>query len=447
MEIRDPVHNFIDLTDTEIAVINHPSFQRLRRTRQLAMADLVYPGAVHHRFEHSLGVCHVAGRVAKQLLLDDDQIRYVRLAALVHDIGHGPFSHVSEEPLAEVNRRWLEESKVPEEKIHEQMGLEIIRHQLVAGGVIEKPALQEICAILDTVGNKRRTIARDIVSGPLDADKMDYLLRDSLFCGVKYGVYDLERLIRALRVIKQGTEQFIGVHADDVAVVDQFVIARFNMSIQVYGHKTRRATDLMLNRAIMKAIDFEDAEIIDAYTFIPDDKDMGKYLDFDDRVLMAQLLRSKSTAAQKLARCLMMRDLPARICYRPLDQVVEEELAQELADKNKRKNATEKIRNHFFRNFKGADHDRVFVEVVDSKPIGKFNDLPEVDPEQIYVVRTESLLPRTLPKESHFFRDYQFTKNPHLAVYTNLEEQKSESHEDCRKRAGAVLNDFFSESS
>jgi uncharacterized protein len=94
--IRDPVHNFVRLRDKEVNPINTPVFQRLRGIRQLALANLVYPGAVHTRFDHSLGVCHVAGLMADELDLPPDQVELVRLAALLHDLGHGPFSHVSE---------------------------------------------------------------------------------------------------------------------------------------------------------------------------------------------------------------------------------------------------------------------------------------------------------------------------------------------------------------
>src|SRR5579872_2919850 len=447
MEIRDPVHNFIDVNDTETAVINDPAFQRLRRIRQLAMADLVYPGAVHHRFEHSIGVCHVAGRVAERLLArreDQDQIAYVRMAALVHDIGHGPYSHVSEDPLAEVNKDWLIQSGIPKDKVHERIGLDILKHRLRGNNLINGATYRHVKSILDTIGNTTRTIQRDIVSGPLDADKMDYLLRDSLFCGVKYGVYDVERLIRALTVIRQGQDAFIGVKVEDVAVLDQYVIARYNMSLQVYGHKTRRATDLMLNRAIMAAVRAGDEYVVKAYTYEQDSKDfVERYLAFDDRVLMSYLLDSLSPIAKNLATRLVNRRLPTRVCYQPLHEITDDAMQERLRDKNQRQSATDEIRQEFEQNFSGADPDCVFVEVVDSKPVGKFNDLPEVDPEQIFLMSDTWNQPRTLPKESHFFRDYKFTPNPHLSVYVNLDEAEGETHESCRRRAWDILGHLF----
>src|SRR5437867_2858508 len=105
ISIRDPIHNFIELTEEEAKLLATPLLQRLRRIRQLAMASLVYPGALHTRFDHTLGVCHVAGLMARRLGLDPHETRLVRLAALLHDLGHGPFSHVSESVLARYANR------------------------------------------------------------------------------------------------------------------------------------------------------------------------------------------------------------------------------------------------------------------------------------------------------------------------------------------------------
>src|SRR4051812_39873863 len=110
-KVRDPVHNFVHLEEDEVKLVDTPVFQRLRGIRQLAMANLVYPGALHTRFDHSLGVCHVAGLMAEELELQDHDRRLVRLAALLHDLGHGPFSHVSEISL----ERFADRSKLPAE--------------------------------------------------------------------------------------------------------------------------------------------------------------------------------------------------------------------------------------------------------------------------------------------------------------------------------------------
>ena len=122
-QVRDAVHGFISLTDKQVRLINTPVFQRLRGIRQLALANLVYPGALHTRFDHSLGVCHVARLMAEQLRLDKSETRLVRLAALLHDLGHGPFSHVSENALEIYGDR----SKLPADQKKDKIHLNILQ--------------------------------------------------------------------------------------------------------------------------------------------------------------------------------------------------------------------------------------------------------------------------------------------------------------------------------
>ena len=188
---RDPVHGFIELEPHEVRLVDTPCFQRLRRIRQLAMADLAFHGAVHTRFDHSLGTCHVAGRVAAQLELDPAQRRLVRLAALLHDVGHGPFSHVFDDILEAV---WEEEGRdVRSEKPHELISRTILGRDRGISDILSATERQQLASLLDR--GYGDPLLKDIVSGSLDADKMDYLLRDSYFCGVRYGVYDLDQLL------------------------------------------------------------------------------------------------------------------------------------------------------------------------------------------------------------------------------------------------------------
>src|SRR5262245_1770892 len=126
ISIRDPIHNFIELTDEEVKLIATPLFQRLRRIKQLALASLLYPGALHTRFDHTLGVCCVAGLMAKRLNLSDYERRLVRLAALLHDLGHGPFSHVSENVLERYANRDALRTEQKKEKIHELVTAHLI---------------------------------------------------------------------------------------------------------------------------------------------------------------------------------------------------------------------------------------------------------------------------------------------------------------------------------
>lgn len=214
-EIRCPVHGFIGFSDWEREVINHPTFQRLRRIRQLAWTDQVYPGATHTRFEHSLGVMHIAGQLFDALarsspdvlkpadgftpdaLKRDKQI--VRFAALLHDTGHGPFSHAAEDLFPEI-------AKGKHYK-HEAYSGAAIRYSLK--GAIENHPLNdsaikadEIADLLESNSRAGRLLLwRDLIDGQMDADRMDYLLRDSLHIGVDYGRYDWRRLLNTVRVI------------------------------------------------------------------------------------------------------------------------------------------------------------------------------------------------------------------------------------------------------
>jgi HD superfamily phosphohydrolase len=244
----------IGLSPHEWAAVNSPVFQRLRGVRQLAMTHLVYPSAVHTRFEHSIGVCHVAGLLGKRLELDQDKTRVVRAAALLHDIGHGPFSHVSEQVIDEI---------AGVSGVHEAISAYLIRNDAELIAALGREVVDAAGAIVALKGP--RSVERDIVSGPTDADKLDYLLRDSYFAGVKYGEYDLERVIDSVRVIAPRTAQTqLGFDADGLWAVEGLLMARHHMHRQVYGHKTRLATDIMITRALRLGIE---SGVIDAAAY------------------------------------------------------------------------------------------------------------------------------------------------------------------------------------
>ncbi|MBT97679.1 MAG: hypothetical protein CL902_03515 [Dehalococcoidia bacterium] len=162
-ELRDPVHGLIRLSDQEIELINTGPFQRLRRIRQLAAADLVFPGAVHTRFDHSLGTMHIAGRLLNHLRLtneiDDSDVEIVRLAALLHDIGHGPFSHVSDYLLGKYYDK-ATVGETPREKIHEKVTVDIINNLEVISSLLTTNQKIGISKII--LGDSSRDYRRDI---------------------------------------------------------------------------------------------------------------------------------------------------------------------------------------------------------------------------------------------------------------------------------------------
>jgi uncharacterized protein len=273
-EIRCPVHGFIPFSDWEREIINHAAFQRLRRIRQLAWTDYVYPGAMHTRFEHSLGVMHLATRLYESIVersrplleefygYDDAGFRrdkaLVRLAALLHDVGHSPFSHAGEDvfPFRKDGKKRY---------VHEEYSAAIIRHLLK--DVIEHHPLNgnydfsadDIAALIEgSSRSARRLFWREIITGQMDADRMDYLLRDSLHAGVDYGKYDWRRLLNTVVAVempqpegeagKQGLR--LGVTEGGVHAAEGLILARYFMFTQVYFHKTRVAYDHHLRHAL-----------------------------------------------------------------------------------------------------------------------------------------------------------------------------------------------------
>lgn len=242
--VRDPIHGMISLSRAEWEAIDTPIFQRLRRVRQLAMTHLVYPGALHTRFEHSIGVRYIAGRLSESLNFPEADADVTKTAALLHDIGHGVFSHVSEQVIDELSGA---------EGVHEAVSVAIMRTNPDLHAALGKDLCEEAAAIVGLEGS--RTAMRDVVSGPTDADKLDYLLRDSHFAGVNYGRYDLDRIIDTARVIAPSSAQSqLGFDADGLWAVEEMRMARHHMHRQVYGHKTRVATDIMTTRALRLAI-------------------------------------------------------------------------------------------------------------------------------------------------------------------------------------------------
>lgn len=251
LEIRDPIHGFIYREPHEQEIVDSSTFQRLRRLKQLALANLVYPGANHTRFDHSLGAFHVAGRVAQRFGLDATETKLIRLAALLHDIGHPPFSHVSEPILKKHSGDRIKLK--PKQQVHELISAQIIREDPALSGLILDSDRQKIVRLL--AGEFGYALLKDIVSGPIDVDKQDYLLRDSYFCGVRYGLYDIERLLNCMVVHDDGEDRFLAISKDGIHVLEQFVLAKYYMTTQVYRHRIRLITDEMIGRAISLGIE------------------------------------------------------------------------------------------------------------------------------------------------------------------------------------------------
>jgi HD superfamily phosphohydrolase len=242
--IYDPIHGFIELDAGEVALLSAPVVQRLRRLRQLGLAYLAFPSAEHSRFSHALGALAIGTRAFDALRVhspeafDSDrafaeQRALLRASLLLHDLGHGPFSHACEAVLGVRHERRTEAI----------LALPELRDALAAIGVDPDAVLGLI-----TGDAGADPVLRELVSGPnLDADRMDYLLRDAYFTGVAVGTYDAAQLIASLRILDVDGRPQLGVDGRGVVALESFVLARYMMFATVYFHHTTRAFERVLN--------------------------------------------------------------------------------------------------------------------------------------------------------------------------------------------------------
>lgn len=251
---RDAVHNIIRVDLGEPGgeligrLIDAPEFQRLRRIRQLGLAYFAYQTAEHSRFTHSLGAFHLATRVLARLSrkysISDDDALAVRVAALLHDIGHGPFSHVVESILG---------------FHHEDFTVAAVKSQSTAVGRIlssySKSLPDDVSAIIR--GEFRRMALGQLVSSQLDVDRMDYLLRDTMMTGVKYGIYDLEWVIKSIEINEETDQLYVA--APGLYAVEDYLQARYYMFRQVYFHRTLRAAEAVLRSIVRRALELRSA--------------------------------------------------------------------------------------------------------------------------------------------------------------------------------------------
>ena len=336
-EMRDPIHGFIKLSEKEKKLIDTPVFQRLRRIRQLAMTFLVYPCAVHTRFDHSIGVMHIAGRICNRLRelnparICEEDIDRVRLAALLHDVGHGPFSHVSEYLL---DKYALDEDAGGRvrEKIHEKITVDIVCNDPQINDILDDDERNFVIEMIQ--GKPTPDWHRDIVSSELDADKMDYLLRDSYFTGVKYGIYDLEKIIESCLIEGDKTETSLAVSSKGIYALEQLLLARYHMTQQVYWHRVSLISNEMIIRGISLAIDDNDdnnEEMKQLYQYDEKNKDkfVKNYLKYHDEKLIECLRNCEQQKACEIFNRLYDRDL--------FKMVAELQLKDETNSKVKRK--------------------------------------------------------------------------------------------------------------
>ncbi|MGI8734469.1 MAG: HD domain-containing protein [Pyrinomonadaceae bacterium] len=251
---RDPVHNIIRLrTDSDegelmMRLIDAPEFQRLRRIKQLGLGLYTYQGAEHSRFTHSLGAFHLMTRVLDRLgemhTIQPEDRAAARAAALLHDVGHGSFSHVMEKVLGFHHEAWT---------VQVVLSADTEIGQLLRDHSADLP--EKVAAIIE--GKFQPVALAQLVSSQLDVDRMDYLLRDSLMTGAKYGIYDLEWIINALAIDEAGDRIYVA--ARGLYAVEEYLQARYYMFRQVYFHRSLRSAEAVLRSVLRRALQLLEA--------------------------------------------------------------------------------------------------------------------------------------------------------------------------------------------
>jgi hypothetical protein len=318
MRIRDPIHGTIDVSDEEKAVIDSRYYQRLRHVRQLGFGDLAFPGATHTRHAHSLGAMHVASRVFQAVagrsnLPAEVRARFsaaVRLAVLCHDLGHMPLSHASERIApARASLRlpsWLDSAAEGEQATHEDFTAKLLLDSSLTSIIEQRygPLGITPMAVVGLITGERAPqdpgfshagvdwtpLLRAIVSGELDADRMDYLVRDSFYTGVNYGRYDMDWIISNLNPAVKDGRAYLALSRAAAFAFEDFLLSRYHMFVSVYYHHTSVNFDYMLRRYYEEAPgEFE----------IPSDPEA--FLSCDDVALWHTLRRSKNPWAERIS--------------------------------------------------------------------------------------------------------------------------------------------------
>jgi HD superfamily phosphohydrolase len=248
--IRDALWDTIVLDARAVRIVDAPAFQRLRYIRQLGLAHLVYPGATHTRFDHALGVYHLAGRALALLERGGlpaearDDAALIPLACLLHDIGHFPFSHALEE---------LEDLRAVGD--HEEVGARFLRDPEI-GAALDEMGSDAGRRVAELIAGRSPSPLRGLVNGSIDLDKIEYLTRDALFCGVPYAAVDVSRLLHTMALLRDpdSGRLEIGVREKGVAALESLLYAKYQMFRNVYWHHAARAATVLYKRIVADAL-------------------------------------------------------------------------------------------------------------------------------------------------------------------------------------------------
>ncbi len=372
--IKDPIHGYIEIDDLAIAIIDTVEMQRLRRIRQLGFSYLVYPGANHTRFEHSLGVYHLICLLLDRLEVAKEEEQELIVASLIHDIGHGPYSHVTEPVIKKITG-----------KSHEDIEDIIFKQEVEVEAKVEVGSAKTIAEVLDELSLDKQKIAgyikgerraeyvegeRDlskVLNGEIDVDKMDYLVRDSYYTGVAYGVVDNIRIIQGLDFVNGK----VVITEKGILPAEYLLFSRFLMYPTVYKHHTSRIAQLMFSKALEYFVESKSES----------DGNIRQYAlalrKMDDSEINIALRNAKGYPGEMVER-INKRQLFKRAVYKGINEL-NEDVAAQLSEEKRRKEIEEEISKRAgvdekyvildFQGEKGEELKESVAKVVVDKPI------------------------------------------------------------------------------
>ncbi len=328
MTIRDPIHGSIEILKEEVPIIGDSFFQRLRSIKQLGFTEYAFPGATHTRYIHSIGVMDIATKAFDKLFssqsLELHRIKEtLRMAALLHDIGHAPLSHTTETVMPKLEGLNLPahfvQTKIDRKATHEDYTIKAIVESSLTDKfhLVKKKYGVEINQIAELIQGKTSDkdyftinginyfhLLHQLISSEMDCDRMDYLLRDSYFCGVSYGKFDLPWILDNLRISIDKNNAYIGISERAIPTFDDFLLGRFHMFLMIYFHYRSVCLEQMLYRYFNSCPN--------EYT-IP--SNINEYVHYDDYHLMKVLRNSDNLWAKKI----VANDIPTKIfeCFGP----------------------------------------------------------------------------------------------------------------------------------
>jgi len=402
-EIKDPVHGYVYITEEEKEIIDSFPFQRLHRLRQLAGAEYVYPGANHTRFEHSVGVMYLAGRVVENpniaQRISEDEAEMVRIAALLHDVGHGPFSHVFEHLLDKELG-----------KTHEDMTLWITANSELKD-TLNKFSYnpEEIGKLaIGTLHKPKKAFQDQIIRSTVDVDKLDFVVRDTYHTGAEYGYVDIFRLIHALDVLDENLAVDLGA----LSALESFIIARIESFKSIYFHRVGRAAQIMLAMALEKA----NEELGLTHFKTPEE-----YLAMDDYTVWTMLKNCEKSSGiiKNLERRKMLKCVYERTFYEK-DTIVSNIFSREAYRKQLQVDIAEKA---------GVETEEVIIDVptVPSVPYHHSVLMEPMEIPAFYKTREGDRIPQRLSEISKILEVLKGFMNI-LRVYTNEENREKVSN-------------------